>query len=124
MANHNQNGIVRVWRAFLFSLAGIRATWEHEAAFRLEVWLCLVMIPSALWVGTSAVERALLIGSCLAVLITELLNSAIESAIDRIGEDMHALSARAKDMGSAAVFIGLCLAGITWALIGYERFFA
>jgi len=124
MANHNQNGIVRVWRAFLFSLAGIRATWEHEAAFRLEVWLCLVMIPSALWVGTSAVERALLIGSCLAVLITELLNSAIESAIDRIGEDMHALSARAKDTGSAAVFISLCLAGITWALIGYERFFA
>jgi diacylglycerol kinase (ATP) len=122
MANHNQDGIARIWRALLFSLAGIRATWEHEAAFRLEVWLCLVMIPSALWIGTSAIERALLIGSCLVVLITELLNSAVESAIDRIGEDRHALSARAKDMGSAAVFVSLCLAGITWALIGYERF--
>ncbi|MGD2055628.1 MAG: diacylglycerol kinase [Gammaproteobacteria bacterium] len=124
MANHNQDGIARIWRALLFSLAGIRTTWKHEAAFRLEVWLCLVMIPSALWVGTGAVERALLIGSCLVVLITELLNSAIESAVDRIGEDRHALSARAKDMGSAAVFVSLCLAGITWALIGYERFFA
>jgi len=123
MANHNQNGIVRVWRAFLFSLAGIRATWEHEAAFRLEVWLCLVMIPSALWVGTSAVERALLIGSCLVVLITELLNSAIESAIDRIGEDMHALSARAKDMGSAAVFGCLVLIGLFWVVVIWNNFF-
>jgi diacylglycerol kinase (ATP) len=82
------------------------------------------MIPSALWIGTNAVERSLLIGSCLVVLITELLNSAVESAIDRIGDDHHALSARAKDMGSAAVFVSLCLAGVIWTLIGYERFFA
>jgi diacylglycerol kinase (ATP) len=123
MANHNQKGIGRIWRATLYSLAGIRAAWENEAAFRQEVFLSLVMVPSAFWIGGSTVERLLLIGSCLIVLITELLNSAVEAAIDRIGDDNHELSARAKDLGSAAVFISLWLAGITWALIGHDRFF-
>lgn len=123
MADHNQNGIGRIWHATLYSLAGIRAAWENEAAFRQEVLLSLVMMPSAFWVGGNAVERLMLIGSCLIVLITELLNSAVEAAIDRIGDDHHRLSARAKDLGSAAVFTSLWLAGITWGLIGYERFF-
>jgi diacylglycerol kinase (ATP) len=123
MANHNQKGIGRLWRATRYSLAGIRAAWQNEAAFRQEVLLTLVMAPGAFWLGGSTVERLLLIGSCLIVLITELLNSAVEAAIDRIGDDPHRLSARAKDLGSAAVFISLWLAGLTWGLIGYDRFF-
>jgi diacylglycerol kinase (ATP) len=123
MANHNQKGIGRLWRAIFYSLAGLRAAWENEAAFRLEVVLSLVMAPCAFWLGGGSVERLLLIGSCLIVLVTELLNSAVEAAIDRIGDDPHRLSGRAKDLGSAAVFISLWLAGITWGLIGYDRFF-
>ena len=123
MANHNQNGIGRLWHATLYSLAGLRAAWKHEAAFRQEVVLSLIMGPAAFWLGGSTVERLMLIGSCLVVLITELLNSAVEAAIDRISDDKHRLSARAKDLGSAAVFISLWLAGITWGLIGYGRFF-
>jgi diacylglycerol kinase (ATP) len=123
MANHNQKGIGRIWHATLYSLAGIRAAWKHEAAFRQEVLLSLVLAPIAFWLGGSIVERLMLIGSCLIVLITELLNSAVEAAIDRISDDKHRLSARAKDLGSAAVFISLWLAAITWGLIGYDRFF-
>ena len=123
MANHNQKGIGRLWHATLYSLAGIRAAWHHEAAFRQEVLLSLFLAPIALWLGGSTVERLLLVGSCLIVLITELLNSAVEAAIDRISDDQHRLSARAKDLGSAAVFISLWLAVITWGLIGYDRFF-
>jgi diacylglycerol kinase (ATP) len=123
MANHNQKGIGRLWQATLYSLAGIRAAWKHEAAFRQEVVLSLILAPVAFWLGESPVERLMLIASCLIVLITELLNSAVEAAIDRISDDKHRLSARAKDLGSAAVFISLWLAVITWGLIGYERFF-
>jgi diacylglycerol kinase (ATP) len=123
MANRNQAGVLgRIWNAGLFSLAGIRAAWQHEAAFRQEVILGMILVPTAFWYGSTAVERVLLIGSCLIVLIVELLNSAVESAIDRIGEDRHALSGRAKDMGSAAVFISLWTVVMTWGLIGYERF--
>ena len=123
MAKRNQNGIGRLWHATRYSLAGIRAAWEHEAAFRQEVALSLLMVPAAFWLGGSTVERLMLIGSCLVVLITELLNSAVEAAIDRISEADHRLSARAKDLGSAAVFTSLWLAGITWGLIGYDRVF-
>lgn len=123
MANRNQGGIGRIWHATLYSLAGIRVAWEHEAAFRQEVLLSMVLVPSAFWLGHSTVERLMLISSCLVVLITELLNSAVEAAIDRISDDQHRLSARAKDLGSAAVFTSLWLAGITWGLIGYDRFF-
>ncbi|MGB7932368.1 MAG: diacylglycerol kinase [Gammaproteobacteria bacterium] len=123
MANHNQKGIGRIWHATLYSLAGIRAAWKHEAAFRQEVLLSVILTPAAFWLGGSTVERLMLLGSCLIVLITELLNSAVEAAIDRISDDKHRLSARAKDLGSAAVFISLWLAGITWGLIGYDRLF-
>lgn len=124
MANHNQGGIRRIWNAMFYSIDGLRETWKNEAAFRQEAILCAIMIPLAFWVGTSAAERAILIGTCLLVLIAELLNSAVEAAIDRIGEDRHRLSGRAKDMGSAAVFISLWTAGIAWGLVGYERFLA
>lgn len=115
-------GIRRIWNAALYSASGIRAGWKNEAAFRQEIVLCLLLIPAAFWLGNTAVERVLLIASCLLVLIVELLNSAVEAAIDRIGEDRHALSGRAKDMGSAAVFISLWIVIITWGLIAWERF--
>ena len=123
MANRNQTGgLQRIWNAALYSLAGIRAAWKNEAAFRQEIILSLILIPTAFWYGRNAVEWVLLIGSCLFVLIVELLNSAVEAAIDRIGDDPHKLSGRAKDMGSAAVFISLCSVIVTWGLIGYGRF--
>ena len=124
MANHNQAGLKRLWNATLYSIQGGKATWKNEAAFRQELALCVVMIPLAFWVGRTAVERALLIATCLLVLVTELLNSAVEATIDRIGEDRHRLSGRAKDMGSAAVFLSLWMVAITWGLIAYERFFS
>ena len=123
MANHNQTGgLRRIWNAAGYSFAGIRASWRNEAAFRQEAILAGLLVPTAFWYGDSAVERILLIGSCLLVLIVELLNSAVEAAIDRIGDDRHTLSGRAKDMGSASVFISLWGVLITWGLIGYERF--
>jgi diacylglycerol kinase (ATP) len=123
MTRHNQSGgLRRIWKAAFHSLAGIRAAWKNEAAFRQEIMLCLVLIPVAFWYGTTAVERVLLICSCLMVLAVELLNSAVEAAIDRIGEERHELSGRAKDMGSAAVLVSLLSVFITWGLIGYQRF--
>jgi diacylglycerol kinase (ATP) len=123
MANQNQTGgLRRIWNALFYSLAGLRASWNHEAAFRQEAMLCLILVPAAFWYGSTAVERILLIGSCLIVLVVELLNSAVEAAIDRIGEDRHQLSGRAKDMGSAAVLVSLLLVILTWGLIGYARF--
>jgi diacylglycerol kinase (ATP) len=121
MANHNQEGLKRVWNATLYSIAGIRACYKNEAAFRQELWLCALMVPLAFWLGTDATQRALLIVSCLFVLVTEMLNSAVEAVVDRIGEERSKLSGRAKDMGSAAVFISLWSCGICWALISYER---
>jgi diacylglycerol kinase (ATP) len=118
----NATGIRRIWKAALYSIAGIRAGWNHEIAFRQEIVLCLGLVPAAFWLGNTAVERILLIGSCLLVLIVELLNSAVEAAIDRIGADHHTLSGRAKDMGSAAVFISLGIVMITWGLIAWEHF--
>jgi diacylglycerol kinase (ATP) len=123
MANRNQGGVRRIWNAMFYSFAGIRMAWRNEAAFRQEFALCLIAIPLAFWIGDTAVERAVLMGTCLLVLVTELLNSAVEAAIDRIGEEPHKLSKGAKDMGSAAVFFSLWIAGITWTLIACERLF-
>lgn len=102
-----KTGMRRVWNAFNYSLAGLRAAYRHEDAFRQEVWLALILIPAALLLPASAVGHALMIASVLLVLIVELLNSAIEAAIDRISLDHHRLSKRAKDIGSAAVLIAL-----------------
>jgi len=121
MSKPGLTGLHRIRNAMFYTLRGVTAAWQHEAAFRQEVTLCIIMIPLAFLLGDSAVERALLAGSCLLVLVTELLNSAIEATIDRIGSEHHELSGRAKDLGSAAVFFSLCVATITWVLIGYER---
>ena len=123
MANRNQGSVRRIWNAMFYSFAGISMAWKNETAFRQESALCLIAIPLAFWIGDTAVERAVLMATCLLVLVTELLNSAVEAAIDRIGEEPHKLSKGAKDMGSAAVFFSLWIAGITWTLIAYERFF-
>jgi diacylglycerol kinase (ATP) len=122
MANAGNTGLKRLVNAIFFSFAGLRAAWVYEAAFRQECALAVVLTPAAFWVGRTAVERALLIGSCWLVLIVELLNSAIEAAIDRVGMDHHTLSARAKDLGSASVFMSLALTTLVWGLILWERF--
>lgn len=122
MPKNAKRGLARITAAALYSVAGLRAALRYEAAFRQEVWLGLLLVPAAFWVGSSAAERVLLLGSWLLVLIVELLNSAIEAAIDRIGHDHHELSGQAKDMGSAAVFLSLVFAGATWLTIGWQKF--
>lgn len=112
----------RITRAFGFSLAGLRAAYRKESAFRQELILTIVLVPLGLWLGKNGVERTLLIGSILLVLIVELLNSAIEATVDRGGKDWDKLAGRAKDMGSAAVLIALLLLGLTWGFILYDRF--
>lgn len=112
----------RITRAFGFSLAGLRAAYKKESAFRQELILTIVLVPLGLWLGRNGVERSLLLGSILLVLIVELLNSAIEATVDRGGKDWDKLAGRAKDMGSAAVLIALLLLGLTWGLILYDRF--
>jgi len=117
MAGQNQKGIKRIINAFFFSMAGFKAIWEHEEAFRQEVFLLLVTTPLAFLLTDDRIERVLLVGCVVGVLLVELLNSAVEAAIDRIGFEHHELSGRAKDIGSAAVMLSLTLAGFTWALI-------
>ena len=116
-----RTGFSRMWHATLFSLAGLRAGWS-EAAFRLEACLAFVLLPLAFFIGRDWVQVALLAGSVLLVLMVELLNTAVEAAIDRIGPEWHPLSKRAKDMGSAAVFLSLLLAGGIWCAGLYQLF--
>jgi len=112
----------RVWRAFGYSLQGLRAAYQQQSAFRQELVLAAVLIPLAFWLGGNGVEHAVLGGSVVLVLIVELLNSAIEAAVDRGGIDRDALATRAKDMGSAAVLVSLLLMATTWALILWDRY--
>ena len=122
MGNSGRTGLNRIFHAALFSMAGLKAAWTHEAAFRQEAILCSVMVPASFWVGRNATEWSLLVGSCVLVLIVELLNSSIEAITDRVGTDRHALSGRAKDLGSAAVLVSLMLAGLVWGLIAWQNF--
>jgi diacylglycerol kinase (ATP) len=122
MARAGNTGIRRIVNATFFSLAGLRTAWKSEAAFRQECLLCIVLVPSAFWLGQNAVERSLLIGACLLVLIVELLNTAVEFVVDRVGMDHHLLSGQAKDLGSAAVFVSLLLTAIVWGFVAWERF--
>lgn len=112
----------RIVLAAKFSAQGFRSAWQHEAAFRQELVLVVVLIPVAIWLGRSIVEVAMLIATCLLVLIVELLNSAIETTVDRIGFEHHELSGRAKDMGSAAVLISLAIVVVVWAAVAWDRF--
>ncbi|WP_026223695.1 diacylglycerol kinase [Methylosarcina fibrata] len=117
MANQNATGVKRLFNACLFSAAGFKATWTHEEAFRQEVLLFVVTTPLAIWLGETVIEKLLLIGSVVLVLLVELLNSAIEAVVDRVGLERHELSGRAKDIGSAAVMLSLVWAGVSWLLI-------
>jgi diacylglycerol kinase (ATP) len=112
-----QRGLRRLVNALFYSLSGLRLAFLHESAFRQEVALAAVLVPIACVIDVSAVERVLLIASVLLLFVVELLNSSVEAAIDRIGLDIHSLSKRAKDLGSAAVLIALVMLAITWGLI-------
>jgi diacylglycerol kinase (ATP) len=112
-----KTGFIRIIHAFFNSVAGLRDAWRHESAFRQEILLAAVLVPIACVAPVTAVERALLIGAVLVVIIVELLNTSVEAAIDRISFDHHSLSKRAKDIGSAAVFVALVLLALVWALI-------
>ncbi len=121
MANPQNTGLRRIVNATRFSMAGLRAAWVNEAAFRQEVTATLILIPCGIWLGQNGVERALLIGSCLLVIVVELINSAIEAAVDRVSMDKHRLAGRAKDLGSAAVLVSIVIVFLIWSLIAYER---
>ena len=123
MGKPGNTGIMRILRAAKYSAQGIAAAWRHEAAFRQEIALTIVMIPAGIWLGRTALERTMLIGVCILVLIIELLNSAVEAAIDRHGHEQHELSGRAKDLGSAAVLLGLILVVMVWGAVAWQRFF-
>jgi len=117
MADRGNKGIIRIIKASGYSWQGLCAAWRHEAAFRQELWLAVVMIPLGLYLGDSGVEKALLVGSVLLVLLIEILNSAIEAVVDRFGDEQHELSGRAKDMASAAVALALALMAVVWVLV-------
>ena len=110
-------GLVRLWRAFGASGRGLAGAFRDEAAFRQELCFAALVIPTGLWLGRSGVERALLVGPVLLILIVELINSAIEATVDRIGYEHHALAGLAKDLGSAAVFMSFVLLGGVWLLV-------
>lgn len=112
-----KTGLTRIWKACGYSLAGLRAAYRHEDAFRQEVWLVLALIPLALLLPAGGIGKALMIGSMLLVLIVELLNSAIEAVVDRVSLENHLLSARAKDIGSAAVLMALLNVVAVWGLV-------
>jgi len=112
----------RVWRAACYSVSGLKAALENEAAFRQEMALFVFLAPLGLWLGRNGVERSLLVGSLALVLIVELLNSAVEAVVNRIGNEPHELSGRAKDIASAAVFLSLLLVALVWVLVLFDRF--
>ena len=117
-------GLRHVMDAAGYSMQGLKAALQYEEAFRIELMLVLVLVPLGIWLGGNAVERALLLGSLMLVLIVELLNSALEAVVDRVGVEHHTLSGRAKDIGSAAVFLAVSNVGVIWGLIAYQRFFS
>ncbi len=117
-------GLNHIVKAAGYSMKGLKAAITHEEAFRLELLAMLVMLPVAIWLGEGAVEKALLIGSLLLVLVVELINSAVEAVVDRVSVEHHELSGRAKDIGSAAVFLALTNVAVVWGLLLGERFLA
>ncbi len=117
MSRPGDTGVRRLVLALGHSWKGFLAAWRNEEAFRQETIGCLLLLPLAVWLGDNGVERALLVLTALLVPLVELMNSAIEAAVDRIGGTMHALSGRAKDMGSAAVFMSLVILVTVWTLV-------
>jgi len=117
MAGSGNTGVTRWIKALGFTWLGLKAAFKHEEAFRQEVLLLIVSTPLAMWLGENGIDVALLIGSVLLLLIVELLNSAVEAVVDRFGGEIHELSGRAKDMGSAAVFVAMINVAMVWGLV-------
>ena len=124
MNKPGRRGLPRIIDAGRYTLRGLRAAWTHEEGFRTECLLLLVLTPAAAWLASDALQFVLLVGCCLLVIVTELLNSAIEAVVDRVGLDPHPLSGQAKDLGSAAVFVSLMLVLLVWGGIAAQRFWA
>jgi diacylglycerol kinase (ATP) len=122
MSNSNEGVFRHIIDAFIWSAGGIKAAWKHELAFRAQAIVIAAMVPVGIWLGETAVQWSLLFGSCMLVLAIELLNSALETIVDRIGLEHNELSGRAKDMGSAASLFSMAAAVVIWGLIAYERF--
>ena len=123
MGKPGKTGIVRVIDAFGYSMKGLTAAWKYEAAFRQEVVLGLLLIPAAFWLAQTHIELILLLSSVFWVWMAELANSSVEAVVDRTGSEKHELSGRAKDIGSALVFVALVLLGLVWGIVAYHRFF-
>jgi diacylglycerol kinase (ATP) len=119
-----RTGLDRIRHAAGYSLDGLTSAYRGESAFRQETWLAVVLVPLAFWLGQTWIETALLAGSVVLVLIVELLNSAVEATVDRISFELHELAKRAKDFGSAAVFLSLAVTGAIWAAALWHRFIA
>lgn len=122
MGKQGKRGLKRLVDAAGYSAAGLAVAWRGEEAFRQEVVAGIVLAPAALWLGQTAIERILLLGSWLLVMIVEILNTAVEATVDRFGDERHRLSGAAKDLGSAAVFLSLCLAALVWGTLAWARF--
>ncbi len=119
MAKTGATGFTRIFNAAGYSWLGFKAAYKHEAAFRQELWLSLILTPVALYFGPSYADKAILIASLVFILLVEILNSALEAVVDRFGDEVHPLSGRAKDMGSAAVFLAFVIAGLVWFSVFY-----
>ena len=124
LAKPGYTGIRRIIQATRYSAQGFAHAWKYESAFRQELTLTVILIPFAIWLGGTPVEHLMLIGSCVLVLVVELLNSALEAAVDRFGDEQHELPGRAKDMGSAAVFLSLLIVAAVWTTVAWQRFVA
>ena len=122
MGKPGNTGIRRLLRATVYSVQGFVHAFRHEAAFRQELALTVVLVPAALWLGRDVIERAMLVAVLFFVLAVELLNSAVEAAVDRHGDEHHELSGAAKDLGSAAVFVSLTIVVVVWGAVVYDRF--
>lgn len=121
MPSEVNRGPRQIWQALVWSLHGLRAGWRVEASFRLEVILCVILLPVGLWLGHGPLEKALLAGSLLPVLAAELLNSGIEAVVDKLWPEYNAIAGRAKDMGSAAVFLLMMNVLVIWGVILVSR---
>ncbi|MBJ7309085.1 diacylglycerol kinase [Rugamonas sp. CCM 8940] len=119
----SKSGLKRIFAAMMYSIAGLRAAWRHEHAFRQEMMLLLVGSAAALLLRISAFEKLMLIGVLVLIVIVELINSAIEAVVDRVSLERHPLSKNAKDFGSAAVFLACLLAAAAWGVVLFNRYY-
>lgn len=122
MTKPGNRGLRRLIAATVFSFKGFKAAWQNEEAFRSEIMLAIVLVPTALWLGQSTVETLLLLLSLILVILAELANTAIESVVDRISSEQHPLSGQAKDLGSSLVFVTNMTVLLVWGMIGWDRF--